>query len=99
MASLHLFRPQANDTAPEADAALPGDFHALFTTLISHEYGYDFGPPDGIDPEALAVDVQAAAQMPCEACGWTGGAFAPFHQGDEYRAFCVCCCCGAATEL
>ncbi len=93
MSAIRLFRP-------EMPAFSPDHYGELAASLVGPEAGFDFGPPEGIDPADLAADVEAAAEMPCDCCGWAGGgAYAAFHRGREYRAYAICPACGTPTEI
>jgi hypothetical protein len=76
------------------------DAFALFDDLTVADSWLP-GPPPGLDPAALAIDAQTAAEWHCGGCGWTGGlAFAPFHKPDgRYKAVVVCPGCHASEEL
>jgi hypothetical protein len=69
----------------------------LAETLLAE--GWASGPPPHLRAEALAADLEAAAEMACEHCGTVGLTLAAFHKGHRYRAVLTCGRCGTEAEL
>jgi hypothetical protein len=82
---------------PLPDSELLEVVPGLAETLLGE--GWSPGPPAQLRAEALASDLEAAAEMACEHCGAVGLAFAAFHKGRRYRAVLTCGRCGTEAEM
>jgi hypothetical protein len=96
------YDPDLDDLAlitpdPLPDSELLEVVPGLAETLRAE--GWSPGPPAQLRAEALAADLEAAAEMSCEHCGRAGLGLAAFHLGRRYCAVLTCGRCGTEAEL
>jgi hypothetical protein len=77
----------------------PHHYGELTAGLIGPDGAWGFGPPADFPATALVADVETAAAMTCDRCGWAGGAFACFRRGSAYRAWMICAACGLPNQM
>ena len=60
--------------------------------------GFEDGPPSGLHPEILAIDLRVYRHSRCDACGHRGQIVRPMHRGRDYKLLLECPSCGAGVE-